>query len=93
MEPLPDITLTFRTLGAPVQIDGMTGDGRTVYYRERHDRWRVEVDGEEIAAGTRGFHWTMADHIHALMGALWHPYMSDQFNAREDAQDEAARRG
>lgn len=85
-----DLALRFDTLGAPVQISGFTGAGAPIYYRERHDRWRVEVAGEVIAEGTREFHWSMADHVHALVGALWHPYMSDQYNARED--ERAARR-
>lgn len=88
---MADLELTFRTLGAPVQIDGVLGD-KEVYYRDRHGSWRVDIDGETIVSGSSGLHDPMGEHVKRIVDAVWHPYLSDAYNAREDEVDEVARK-
>lgn len=93
MPPTPDLVLTFDTLGAPTQISGSVA-GHHIYYRERHDRWRVEVDGITVAEGQDEVWHPSSDgtggmgyHVKHIIDSIWHPYLSDRFNEREDAKE------
>jgi hypothetical protein len=46
----PHFTLAITCFSAPVQMEGTVGEHRW-YYRERHDRWRLEIDDEVVAEG------------------------------------------
>jgi hypothetical protein len=87
VDSTPDLVLTWTCLGAPIQIEG-TVAGHRVYYRDRHDRWRVEVDDQVIAEGMSVIGDEPGFAVARIVEAVWHPYISDAFNAREDARYE-----
>jgi hypothetical protein len=44
------LELEMTSAAAPLQLEG-TIDGHHVYFRERHDAWRLELDDHVIATG------------------------------------------
>lgn len=81
----PLFTFDITCLGAPLQIEG-TASGRPYYFRARHRRWRLELDGLMIADGQGEPSVPMA--VALIVQAVWAHYLVPELNAREDEQYE-----
>lgn len=84
---MPELTVSFDTLGAPIQMSGAAGDVEW-YFRARHNRWRVEVEGVEVAAGTGDP--DLPECVRIIVDALWHPHLREAVWRREEAAETAA---
>lgn len=80
-----NITLELTSPAAPLQIEG-TVDDTKIYFRERHDSWRFEVDDIVIAVGDERV--TVEDAIAIIIDkTMIGQRLFDEFRAssREDA--------
>lgn len=94
MNDTPDMTVTVTCIAAPLQMEGKIGDTDIIwYYRGRHGRWRVECPrGTEIAHGTSDTEQDIPEAMRRVIEAIWHPFLCDRYNAREDAAHDNALR-
>lgn len=87
VDSTPDLVLTWTCISCPTIIEGTVG-GHKIFYRERHQRWWVEVDDLEVANGTCEIREPLSADIARIVDAIWHPHIAESINAREDALHE-----